>query len=61
MGKTSNDAASRGYLQTKVLLRFGDTENEAASRGYAGEGVFRVWGKQTTKPLLGATCKRRRY
>ena len=55
MGKTNNEAASRGYLQTKALLRFGDTENGAASRGSAAEGVFRVWGKQTTKPLLGAT------
>ena len=55
MGKTNNESASRGYLKTKALLRFGDTENEAASRGYAAEGVFRVWGKQTTNPLLGAT------
>ena len=36
-------------------------ENEAASRGYAAEAVFRVCGKQATKPLLGATCKRRRF
>jgi hypothetical protein len=42
LGKTKNEAACRGYLETKALLRFGDRENEAASRGYAAEGVFSV-------------------